>query len=92
MGARNQVGIGFSYRPARLHRLAESLPWDRFLGSKKVLKYRLWCPLSLRDDVPMAVVQYLLTEVLESGIDIGDLNKIWMQEQLTWWEAYYWKT
>jgi hypothetical protein len=26
MGAWNQVGIGLSYRPARLHRLAESIP------------------------------------------------------------------
>ncbi len=26
MGARNRVGIGFSYRPARLHSLAESVP------------------------------------------------------------------
>jgi hypothetical protein len=36
MGARNQVGIGFSYRPARLHRLAESIPKNRFLGSIEV--------------------------------------------------------
>jgi hypothetical protein len=41
MGARNQVGIGFSCRPARLHRLAESIPWNRFLGSIEVKKYRL---------------------------------------------------
>jgi hypothetical protein len=32
MGARNRVGIGLSYRPARLHRLAESIPWNRFKG------------------------------------------------------------
>ncbi len=36
MGARNRVGIGLSYRPAKLHRLAEILPWNRFLGSIKV--------------------------------------------------------
>jgi hypothetical protein len=41
MGARNRVGIGLSYRPARLHRLAESIPWNRFLGSIKILKYQL---------------------------------------------------
>jgi hypothetical protein len=40
-GARNRVGIGLSYRPARLHRLSKSIPWNRFLGSLKVLKYRL---------------------------------------------------
>jgi hypothetical protein len=36
MGARNQVGIGLSYRPSRLHSLAELVPWNRFLGSLKV--------------------------------------------------------
>ncbi len=36
MGARNRVGIGLSYRPARLHSLAELIPWNRFLGSLKV--------------------------------------------------------
>jgi hypothetical protein len=35
MGAGNRVGIGLSYRPARLHRLAEFIPWNRFLGSLK---------------------------------------------------------
>jgi hypothetical protein len=40
MGARNRVGIGMSYRPARLHRLAESISgidsWapKKFLGVK----------------------------------------------------------
>ncbi len=36
MGARNRVGIGLSYRPARLQRLAGSIHWNRFLGSLKV--------------------------------------------------------
>jgi hypothetical protein len=35
MGARNRVGIGLSYRPARLNRLAELIPWYQFLGSLK---------------------------------------------------------
>jgi len=42
MGVRNRVEL--SYRPARLHRLAESIPWNRILtlvGSLKVQKYRL---------------------------------------------------
>ncbi len=38
MGAKNRVRIGLSYRPARLHRLAEAIPWNRFLGSVKVLQ------------------------------------------------------
>jgi hypothetical protein len=36
VGARNRVGIGFSCRPTRLHRLDELIPWNRFLGSLKV--------------------------------------------------------
>jgi hypothetical protein len=36
MWARNRVGIGLSYRPARLHSLAELVPWNRFLGSLKL--------------------------------------------------------
>jgi len=36
MGARNRVGIGMLYRPARLHRLAALFPWNRFLCSIKV--------------------------------------------------------
>jgi hypothetical protein len=31
-----------SYRLARLHRLAESIPRNRFLGSINVYKYGLW--------------------------------------------------
>jgi hypothetical protein len=41
-GYRNRVGIGLSYRPARLHSLAEWVPWNRFLGSLKVQKFGLW--------------------------------------------------
>jgi hypothetical protein len=33
MGARNRVGMGLSYRPARL---AEFIPWNQFLGSINV--------------------------------------------------------
>jgi hypothetical protein len=45
LGARNRVGIGLSYRPARLHKLAEFIPCNRFLGSLKVYKFGLscWC-------------------------------------------------
>jgi hypothetical protein len=28
MGARNRAGVEYSYRSARLHRLAESIPWN----------------------------------------------------------------
>ena len=31
--SRNLVGIGLSYRPARLHRLAESIPWNASMTS-----------------------------------------------------------
>jgi hypothetical protein len=32
MGARHRGGIGFSNRPARLHRLAEFIPWNQCRG------------------------------------------------------------
>ncbi len=41
MGARNRVGIGLSYRLARLHVLAELINWNRCLGSIKVKKFGL---------------------------------------------------
>jgi hypothetical protein len=41
MGARNRLEIGLSYWPAGLHRLAELIPWNRFLGSLKVKKFGL---------------------------------------------------
>jgi hypothetical protein len=46
MGARHRVGIGLLYRPARLHRLAEFIPWNRFRGPIHVQKYQLslYCP------------------------------------------------
>ncbi len=40
MVARNRGGIGLSYRPAKLHRLAEFTPWNQFLGPHKHLKIR----------------------------------------------------
>ncbi len=40
MGARNRVGIGLSYRPARLHRLAEIYSLESILGLLKSKKIR----------------------------------------------------
>ncbi len=42
MRARNRVEIGMSHATARLHSLAESVPWNRFLGFLKVKKFGLW--------------------------------------------------
>jgi hypothetical protein len=39
MGAKTRAGIGRSYRPARLHRLAESIP-----GLLKIKKFELLFP------------------------------------------------
>jgi hypothetical protein len=35
MGTWNRVGVELLYRPARLDRLAEMVPWNWFLGSLK---------------------------------------------------------
>jgi hypothetical protein len=32
----------FVVPPTKLHRLAKSMPWNRFLGSLNVYKYGLW--------------------------------------------------
>jgi hypothetical protein len=40
MGARNRGGIGLSYRPARLHRLAEFNSLESVPGLHKLLKIR----------------------------------------------------
>jgi hypothetical protein len=42
MGSRNRGRIGLSYKPARLNRLAEFIPWNRFLGFINVQKYGLY--------------------------------------------------
>jgi hypothetical protein len=39
MGARNQVVIKLSYRPARLHIIEELIPQNQFSGYLKVFKY-----------------------------------------------------
>jgi hypothetical protein len=41
MRTRNRLGIGLSYRSARLTKLAELVPWNRFLGFLKVEKFGL---------------------------------------------------
>ncbi len=41
MKAKNQVGIGLSYTGPPGYGVAELMPWNRFLGSLKVLKFGL---------------------------------------------------
>ncbi len=40
-GGWDRLGIGLSYRPTRLQRLAESIPWNWFLGFLKFYKLGL---------------------------------------------------
>jgi hypothetical protein len=51
MVARNRVGIGLSCRPARLHRLVESIPvlLKSLTNSVSVLKFSLSTPKLRRD-------------------------------------------
>ncbi len=49
MWAIKRIGIGLSYLPARLLRLAESLPWNQFPSSLNVYKYRLRTVLGRAD-------------------------------------------
>ncbi len=60
MGARNRVGIRLLYRPARLHRLAELVLWNRFLSSINVYKFGLWCPEALPPHIlPLGLRPYM---------------------------------
>jgi hypothetical protein len=47
-GARNQEGLGLSYRPARLHRLAESIPWAPYFR-KHFVFYTTYKPYMLQN-------------------------------------------
>jgi hypothetical protein len=60
VGARNRAGIGLSYWPVRLHRLAGLIPWNRFLSSVKVYKIGLWIWIidMKNDDHPMAMQEH----------------------------------
>ncbi len=55
MWARNRGGIGLSYRPARLHRMAEFIPWNRFPGSLNVYKYGLSLTITVGGNVVKAI-------------------------------------
>jgi hypothetical protein len=57
-GARNRIGTGLSYRPPKLHRLADLIPWNRFLGSLKVKKFGLCWYLS-QNEIRHSVHEYL---------------------------------
>ncbi len=61
----NRVVIWLSYRPARLHSLAELVPWNRFLGSLKVLKFGLGL---IRALVEREGRDYTVQYILVSGI------------------------
>jgi hypothetical protein len=59
MGARHWVGRGLSYRPARLHRLAEFIPSNRFLDSINVEKYGLWLLLFKENREKRTAMEFL---------------------------------
>jgi hypothetical protein len=75
---RNRGGIGFSYRPARLHRLAEFIPWNRFLGPIKHLKVRAL--VSIR---PCGIIKYIDTKAkcrhLKELASKGILRKVFIR-------------
>ncbi len=66
MGARNQVGIGLSYRFARLRRIAELIPWNWFLGSIKIWALAGRCDNSILTRF-LAPIDCLRISALDSG-------------------------
>ena len=82
MGARNRGGIGLSYRPTRLHRLAEFIPWNRFLGFKRLkIRALLSSPEELitRDHCRAQALRTLLQEMNSS---ITNAVRIMVSEDL----------
>jgi hypothetical protein len=67
MGARNRKGIGLSCRPARLHRLAKSIPLDLIPGLLKSLKIP-----SLNGNCDSALTSDALTQSCGSETKISD--------------------
>jgi hypothetical protein len=54
------ASVELSYRPARLHRLAESILWNRLLGSLNVYKYGLWAAVCFPGEYMYSKHRYLL--------------------------------
>jgi hypothetical protein len=52
--------LGLSYRPARLHRLVESIPWNRFLSSLNVYKFGLRSQKTFADNCIKKSAQHTL--------------------------------
>ncbi len=79
--------IALSHRPARLHRLAEFIPWNRFLGSINVWKYRLRNRFQEIDSVSYvfwragSTNRHRLAESIPWKRFLGSINvyKFWLQ-------------
>ena len=61
MRAGNRVGIELSYRPAKLNRLAELIPWNQFLGSLNVKNF------GLRSSDSMAKLAAAIPRIISTG-------------------------
>jgi hypothetical protein len=60
IGDKNRVGIGFSYQPAKQHKLAESFHWNRSLGFLNVYKFGLCTDIQRRRERFFLHLGYLL--------------------------------
>ncbi len=83
MGARNWVGIELSYRPVRLNRLAELIPWNRFLGSWNVYKYGLWGGVTPSPLYHLSAVATVLVPNLASHYVSLDHGWKWSEDKPT---------
>jgi hypothetical protein len=78
MGARNRVGIGL----ARQARLAELVPWNRFLSSLKVSKFGLWFTFSEVQELLMTVISMVARRkiVWSARSDSSDIYRTNLRE------------
>ncbi len=78
-----------AYLPARLHRLLESIPWNRFLGSLNVYKFGLSTVFSLSlcaMQVPASLFLLLLFQTLLrlNRVNNFELKSKWEKVSWTW--------
>ncbi len=68
-----------TYRTARLHRLAESIPWNRYLGSFNYSKFRLWTLQHLCTVSSHSHVLYKNTSTVQCQYTVHVLRYKWTE-------------
>ncbi len=88
MGARsrNRVGIRLSYRRASLNRQAESIPWNRILGSLNVYNsgssHAFKWEVQREDPIFLNPLHLTFTNIVEDQSDVAEGGQLFFSVQL----------